>query len=727
MRAILVSSLSARAGDRITRPAREGSRADVPTAHWLSRSDRLWETWAVTVRLADRLAAARRRAFVGRRAEFALFDEMLVSEDAATVLYVHGAGGVGKSTLLRQLGWRAEAVGRPVTWVDGREPDPATACAGVGSDGVLLLDEVAALRGPGEGVLEELLSGLPAGAVAVLAGREAPPPAWRTDPGWRSVLRTVRLGNLNADEGRELLGLRGVPPAAHDPALAFTHGHPLALALLADVIAQADSPRYEPATPEVLSVLLNSLIGTVPSSRHLAALEACSQVAVLSEPLLAALLGTPDARELFNWLRDLSIIDYAPRGLYPHDVAREALAHELRWRHPAAYVQIRGRARAYYERQFHAATDPATQRLVLFDFAFLHRDSPVLGPFLSHVHPGPDDGGGLTATRPSPGEWPALRAVIAGHEGAESATLAERWWTDQPNAVTVVRRPDGGPAGLVIAPALDLAAPELIAADPVAAAAWTMMRRRAPARPGETVLLVRHWLGHDTYQALSPVQTFVTLHLVRTYLSTPGLAQVFICCADPEFWTGAMQYTDFERLPGEVTLNGRRYGLFGHDWRAVPPLAWMSLLAGRETAADPLAAAPPDAPRVLDETEFAAAVRDALRDVSRPDRLRDCALGHTRLVAARAGADPDAGRRARSVQEAIRSAAQVLESSPRDRRGYRALHHTYLHPAPTQAAAAELLDLPMSTYRRHLAVGVARLTELLWQEELGLQEIATKG
>lgn len=449
---------------------------------------------------------------------------MLAADDAGTVLYLHGPGGVGKSTLLRQLGWRAEAEGRPVVWADGREPDPAAACAGVDPRGVLLLDEVGALRGPRWDVLEELLCGLPAGAVAVLAAREPPPPAWRTDPGWRSVLRTIRLGNLDADEGRELLGLRGVSSAAHEQALAFTHGHPLVLALLADVIAQADQSSFDPATPEVLAVLLDSLIGTVPSSAHLAALEACSQVAVTSEPLLAALLGIPDARELFDWLRDLSIMDYAPRGLYPHDVAREALAHELRWRHPEAYTQIHGRARAYYQRQLQAAADPATGRLVLFDFAFLHRDSPVLGPFLSHVHPGPDDGGGLIATRPASGEWPALRAMIAGPEGAESAALAERWWRTQPGAVTVVRRPDGAPAGVVVAPALESAPPDLIAADPVAATAWATMARRAPARPGETVLLVRHWLSQDTYQAISPVQTFVMLHLVRTYLATaqPG-------------------------------------------------------------------------------------------------------------------------------------------------------------------------------------------------------------
>jgi hypothetical protein len=71
------------------------------------------------------------------------------------------------------------------------------------------------------------------------------------------------------------------------------------------------------------------------------------------------------------------------------------------------------------------------------------------------------------------------------------------------------------------------------------------------------------------------------------------------------------------------------------------------------------------------------------------------------------------------VREAILAAAAVMERSPRDRRGYRALHHTYLQPAPTQAAAAELLDLPRTTYRRRLTAGIGRLTELLWQEESG--------
>jgi len=46
-----------------------------------------------------------------------------------------------------------------------------------------------------------------------------------------------------------------------------------------------------------------------------------------------------------------------------------------------------------------------------------------------------------------------------------------------------------------------------------------------------------------------------------------------------------------------------------------------------------------------------------------------------------------------------------------------------LSKTPTQEAAAELLDLPFSTYRYHLTNGIKRITEWLWQRELyGLKE-----
>jgi hypothetical protein len=134
----------------------------------------------------------------------------------------------------------------------------------------------------------------------------------------------------------------------------------------------------------------------------------------------------------------------------------------------------------------------------------------------------------------------------------------------------------------------------------------------------------------------------------------------------------------------------------------VPPLAWLSLLAARE---DP-AAAP-----ALDREKFGQAVKDALRGLGRAEGLRDSPLLDSGLVPGGLGDS----ERAAALREAITDAAAELEASPRDRRAFRALHHTYLRPAATQQAAADLLDLPMSTFRRHLAEGIERLTDLLWQ------------
>jgi hypothetical protein len=50
---------------------------------------------------------------------------------------------------------------------------------------------------------------------------------------------------------------------------------------------------------------------------------------------------------------------------------------------------------------------------------------------------------------------------------------------------------------------------------------------------------------------------------------------------------------------------------------------------------------------------------------------------------------------------------------------YRALHRTYLDPAPSQERAAALLGLPFSTYRRHLKGGIMQVVEILWQREIG--------
>jgi hypothetical protein len=60
-----------------------------------------------------------------------------------------------------------------------------------------------------------------------------------------------------------------------------------------------------------------------------------------------------------------------------------------------------------------------------------------------------------------------------------------------------------------------------------------------------------------------------------------------------------------------------------------------------------------------------------------------------------------------------------LQSIPKGEKYYRALERTYFRPVATQERAAELLNLPFSTYRRHLTGGIDRIIKQLWHQEIG--------
>ncbi len=674
--------------------------------------------------MADRFAAARARGFVGRQAEVAEFRRIL-AEGCGAVVHVHGSAGIGKSTLLHQFAWLARSAGRPVT-VLAHEPAADPPLPRIAPGSLVVVDVPGAVP-----AAERLLAHVPDDAVLALADREPPPLAWRTDPAWLGLLHPMPLAPLGAVESAELLVRRGVPEAEHPQVLAFTHGHPLALALMADVRVHGARGGTGPASPpRVVNTLLAALLDVVPSPQHRAALEAYAQVLVTTEPLLAALVGVPDASGLFEWLCTLSVTEYGSRGIRPHDLARSVLDAELGWRHPARRTELRRRASAYYQQLFTDGEDRARQRTVLADFAYLHRDSPLVGPLLAPVTAAGSAPAGLDALTIVPAaapDLPDLLALAERHEGPGSARLLAAWWEHPAATWAVVRaEPDPEPAGFYVLLALrpeDLDDPA-VTADPAAAAAAGWLARHGGLRAGERALLVRAWLARDTYQDVSAVQTLITLRLTHHYLAADQRpALTLLPFADPGFWAGGCAYTDFERLPAaDFTVDGRTYGTFVHDWRRTPPLAWLGLLCERESAADPLAVAPPVEPvgglRVLDAEAFAAGVREALRGLGRAGGLRGCVLLRSRSVAARTAEGAEPAERAAALAALLKETAAALAEAPQDRRAHRALHHTYFSPAGTQQRAADLLGLPMSTYRRHLAAGVARLTEELWRREL---------
>ncbi len=182
-------------------------------------------------RIADRLAAARRGRFVGRADELARFRAaLLVPEPPFVVLHLHGPGGVGKTTLLREFARVAAECGRPVARVDGRDiepsPDaflrayrrasapPEEETGAPPADGVLLIDTYELIAALDRWLRDTFIPQLPARSVVVIAGREAPAPAWRTDLDW-VVLRpsVVALANV-AHLATSVEGRLSHPPAS---------------------------------------------------------------------------------------------------------------------------------------------------------------------------------------------------------------------------------------------------------------------------------------------------------------------------------------------------------------------------------------------------------------------------------------------------------------------------------------------------------------------------------
>jgi hypothetical protein len=671
--------------------------------------------------LAARLAAAREQGFVGRAAELHLMrDALAVDAPPFAVLHFHGPGGVGKTALLQRFAREARAAGREAILVDGHavaaSPDAFVAAVGpsIGARTVLLVDTYEALTPLDAWLRERFLPELPAGALVVIAGRRAPLPAWREDPGWHELLRVVALGNLDPEAGRALLAGRGVPAALHERVLRFTGGHPLALTLMADAIAErgAEAALEPDASVDVVRELVDRFARHVPSDLHRAALGVCAIARSVSEPLLREVLAGAQSRDLLDWLCELSFVEVGPHGAFPHDLARDALDAELRWRDPDRYLDLNLRIIRACARRAHRATGSERQRLQL-DLLHAQSRNPALRPFFQVVarhdtwleHAGDTD-----------------RETIVGlaqaAEGPASAALVDHW-LGRPEADFLLFRSasDADPTGFLAVLVLDAPDDADCATDPAVAGAWAHVRRRAPLRAGERLDVMRFWVQRDGEQSVSN-HHLVAMRSNIGWWDTPGLAWSFAFVADPDVWAPMFSFIAFERARDvDFTVGGRRFGAFAHDWRAMPYADWARRLRARQLtgAADPAAPAAPEPElEVLSEDEFAAAVRGALRAYRRPTDLAASPLLRTRALR-------DAGSNAgpERLRALLDEAAATLREHPRDEKLYRALEATYLRPAPTQEAAAERLGLPFSTYRRHLTAGVERVAAWLWQRELG--------
>ena len=213
---------------------------------------------------------------------------------------------------------------------------------------------------------------------------------------------------------------------------------PLGLSLLVDVWSAAARRRATRSPRIWWERCCDDSSRSSPAGRNRRALEVCAVARVTTEALLRDVLEvetrtscSPGCGACPSWNRG--------RRVVPHDLARDALEADLRWRDPDGYRQVFRRIRgtstlaADSGGQSNSARSPTPSTCSADCPAWCRRWTGAPGASNTPSRPA-----GRPAGDPGPGPtW----------EGEESAAIAERWWEQQPEGFFVVRDQDGAPGG----------------------------------------------------------------------------------------------------------------------------------------------------------------------------------------------------------------------------------------------------------------------------------------
>lgn len=545
--------------------------------------------------IGDRLSAKALKRFVGRESELALLREAISPSQPGTPLFfVHGPGGIGKTTLIEHL--RAEAATRGVVFVridaTGVSPKPnailaalATALrltelagtieelvVGFSRDrSVLVIDSFENLEPMSSWVRDTLLPALPSQVTVVLAGRQAPDTRWTSHPLWCDGMRCIGLDSLSRAESSRLLDVHGVAADARSGVLDLCHGHPLALVLLADEVRR-NGQVPSGLGPDLVRALTKRCVAQAPTALHRAALEACARTRTTTVSLLSEVVDAASAVMLFEWLGEQSYVSSGPEGLWPHDLVRDAIDEELRWRNPETSHALQHAVNRHLIRQLQKGLSISH---TIFELQYLERRSPMMQRFFDFsalgsvlVKPATAaDASGIARLRDT-GLPPGERALF-DHWRHHSATrtLAAHRRGGELCGVTQILRLDGLD---------DLSA----AADPVVSAVRQALGDALADRTAAQVsLMSRFTVPEGERRALNPAMNALQISHFMLWATEPNLRFYVVVAMHPDHFAPLLEGSRFERLAGcDRVVDGTPIGCFVHDWQAEPWTEWRDRL-----------------------------------------------------------------------------------------------------------------------------------------------------
>jgi ketosteroid isomerase-like protein len=635
-------------------------------------------------RLAERDAAA----FVGRQAELTLLERHLARDSPTSVVYVHGPGGIGKSTLLRELARRAEVRGYVLRWVEGRDVPPVPdaledALAGVRelTRPLVVLDSFERIAGAGGYLRRAILPTLPEHCLVVIASRQPPDESW-FQGGWEKLLTELELGPLSDDDARALARAGGVSAQRAPELVAWARGSPLALTLASDVCARDRTFRPGCGMDEhagLVDAVIRRLAGTEIEGPHWSTLAVAAIARSVTVPMLGEVLPDRAASEEYEWLRRRTFVEQVGEGLALHHLAGEALRADLRHRDPERERELRRRIADHLHERARGG-----EVLMAIDLAHLIESKAIRWGYSWEAS------ASYHLDDPRPGDVDAFEAALRGTRHAALWRESREFFERTPEHVGVVRNRDGDPLGYTVA-LTPATAPPSAASDPVLGP--RLDHARGLGEPDATVVF-RDMVDLSRDRSLQVIGMLGMAGMLRAAHANPRYAYLII---DPalggasEFATalGARHVPALDAEVGGVRLECHLLdhglgGMVAHEREVVY----------RELGLP----APERRPATDDVSE---AVRDALRNLDRPGVLARSELASGETIEERAAS-------VRALLAAI--AERAFGEGPSEELLRQVLIRGYLDPASSHDLIAEQLSLTRPAYFRRLRAVSERLS-----------------
>jgi AAA ATPase domain len=638
--------------------------------------------------LADRLDDRDRSRFTGRADEVAFLDRCLDADDPpASVVHICGPGGVGKSTLLREVARHARERGIRVVAIDGRELGPAPGALEArlrkeeDADRLLvLLDSYERMAALDSYLRQDLLPELPDRSLVLIAGRGAPDPGWFTG-GWETLATRIELAGLPPSDARHLLAARGLSDHRVATIVDWAAGSPLALALAADAaIADAGwNAASAPDRPEILRALLHRLVETELHDIRPSALGLAIVARNVTPDLLRAVLSGESPEGAYRQLSELSITDRLDSGLTMHELARKALLADLRRRNPALEHDLRRRLADYlYSRGI------AGDQMMMIEMAHLVENPVLRWGF------GWDGNVSFRIDSVRPGDADRIEALTSEHDRAWWH-LTRRYFAEAPDRVAVAKDLSDRICGFLVSMSL-ATAPAFADEDPLAGP-WLDHARRNAAL-GDSVM----WHAAVDFTRAGKVQAMLGIAgILRSGSPSPRFAYLPI---DPRLpgavkfvhALGAAHLADLDVRLGDEVVQCYRL-----DYGPGGLFTYMRDGLYRELGLPAPVLAPPPVADL--ET-----VRDIVKNFRVPRELARSPLAQGSSVQ----------ERAESVQRLVWTAVdEAFGDSETEKLLRGVLIAGYLKPLRSHEEAASKLLLSRAAYFRRLRTAVERLAEHL--------------